>query len=93
MRLRRIQLTLEDKTDFSGKSKEEVAEARAELAKEMVNRITQAIAKSGLIQYNVGETEGHGLRATATLGVYDIREMDEVQEAAPEEPEKEKVKS
>lgn len=86
-------MTLEDKTDFSGKSKEEIAEARADLAKEMVNRITVAIAKSGLIEYRVEETEGHGLRATATLGVYDIREMADVQEAVPEEADKEKVKS
>lgn len=78
-------MTLEDKTDFSGKSQDEIAEARQELAKEAVNRIMRGILQSELIQFEVSETENHGIRATAKLGVYDIMEMDTVPEAPAEE--------
>ena len=80
MRLSRIKVTLEDKTDFSGKTEEEKASALTDLEQECINRIVQGILANGLIDYRLEETEGHGFKATATLGVYDIREMDKVPE-------------
>lgn len=87
MQLKRIKITLEDKTDFSGKSQEERAAALTELEQESINRIVQGILAGHLIKYEVEETEGHGYRATATLGVYDIREMAGVyEEKDPKKP-------
>jgi hypothetical protein len=75
MRLRRIKVTLEDKNDFSGKTQDEKASALTELEQECINRIVQGIVANNLIHLEVEETTEHGYRATATLGVYDIREM------------------
>lgn len=80
MRLSRIKVTLEDKNDFSGKTQEEKAAALTDLEQECINRIVQGIVANNLIHYEVEETEGHGYKATATLGVYDIREMGAVPE-------------
>ena len=97
MNLRRLKVTLEDKNDFSGKPKEEVAAALTELEQECINRIVSGIIAQGLIKYEIVETEGHGFRATATLGVYDIREMSSVPEElakpAPGFKNKKKIKS
>ena len=81
MQLKRIKVTLEDKTDFSSKPKEEVQAALTDLEQESINRIVQSILAQGLIKYELTETASHGFRATATLGVYDIKEMGEVPEA------------
>lgn len=75
MQLKRIKVTLEDKTDFSQKTDKEIEEALTDLEQECVNRIVQGILANGLIKYELSETEGHGFRATATLGVYDIQAM------------------
>ena len=80
MKLSRIKVTLEDKTDFSSKTNEEKAAALTEMEQECINRIVQGIISNGLIKYEIMETEGHGFKATATLGVYDISEMADVQE-------------
>ncbi len=75
MQLKRLKVTLEDKTDFSGKSQEEKAQALTELEQECINRIVSGIIANGLIKFEVVETKGHGFRASATLGVYDISAM------------------
>lgn len=96
MRLSRIKVTLEDKNDFSGKTNEEKAAALTELEQECINRIVQGIIANGLIHYEIVETENHGYRATATLGVYDIREMAKVpeeQSAAKARGKKEPIRS
>lgn len=89
MQLKRIKVTLEDKTDFSGKTQEERAAALTELEQECINRIVQGILAQGLIEYELEETAGHGYRASATLGVYDIRTLADI----PEEAEKERQKA
>ena len=93
MRLSRIKVTLEDKTDFSGKTQGEKAAALTDLEQECINRIVQGILANGLIHYQLEETEGHGYKATATLGVYDIREMAKVPEEAPKKTRKKAIKS
>ncbi len=72
MKLMQIKLTLEDKNDYSNKSKEEVEAALTELEQECINRIVQGILANRLIKYELEETAGHGFRATAALGVYDL---------------------
>ena len=89
MQLKRIKVTLEDKNDYSNASQEERAAALTEMEQECINRIVQGILAQGLIQYELEETPVHGYRATATLGVYDIRAMAGV----PEEAEKERQKA
>ena len=81
MRLRRIKIVLEDKNDYSGKTEKEVSEALTELEQECINRIVQGIINSGLVKYELQETENHGFCATAILGVYDIEEMSAVSES------------
>ena len=78
MQLKRLKVTLEDKTDFSGKSKEEKAKALTELEQECINRIVSGIVANGLIKYEVVETDGHGFRVTGTIGVYDIDSLAQV---------------
>lgn len=82
MQLKKIKITLEDKTDFSGKTNEEKSQALTELEQECVNRIVSSIISNGLIRYGIEETETHGYRATAMIGVYDINETG----AVPEDP-------
>lgn len=80
MQLKRIKITLEDKTDFSGKTNEEKSQALTELEQECVNRIVSSLISNGLIKYVIEETETHGYRATAMIGVYDINEACAVSE-------------
>ena len=80
MQLKRIKITLEDKTDFSGKTNEEKSQALTELEQECVNRIVSSIISNGLIKYGIEETEARGYRVTAMIGVYDINETGSVSE-------------
>lgn len=80
MQLKRLSVTVKDDNDFSGKPDEERAAALTEMEQECINRLVQGILANKLICFEVVETENHGYKATATLGVYDIRELGRVPE-------------
>lgn len=80
MQLKRLAVTVKDDNDFTGKSDEERAAALTEMEQECINRLVQGIIANKLIVFDLVETETHGYKATATLGVYDIRELARVPE-------------
>lgn len=93
MKLKRLQVTLEDKTDFSNKTADERTSALTELEQECINRIISGILDQGLVDCQIVETKGHGYRFTATLGVYDIRDINKAQEAPEAKTRKKKLRN
>lgn len=73
-------MTVKNDEDFSAKTDEERSIALTQIEQSCIDRLVQGILAAKLIHFDVVETENHGYKATATLGVYDIRELFHVPE-------------
>lgn len=75
MKLKRLRVSVASKADFTKMSDEERATTLQELENAAIQRLMDGIVANGLIKYELVENKEHKMVATATLGVYDIREM------------------
>ena len=73
-------MTVKNDEDFSAKTDEERSLALTQIEQSCIDRLVQGILAAKLIHFDVVETKTHGYQATATLGVYDIRELFHVPE-------------